>query len=311
MGRLSLRASSALVALTACESSHTVRTKTGAGNAMQFEMMHLSMLPRPQKDLFERIAVTREAWLRDIFSEKITFMHFREQFFYVPEPDKTIDAAPLIAGRIGRRVSITENEPPESGLHETQRPSWAAASIFIDPRHHDEGQKVAFQYRDDIGQPLSIFLDLAKHINTNSEPLQPYAIEVAPISDADSFWDFAAKNKGNVTCVAFDLVTPNMFDGPENMDKEMKEMRDQERARKIKFELENPDSLDLDTQRVKTIVAYAAKGGGNIKARAKGRKSYNSKKKIKTVTIDDPEQADAKSALMDVIKAVKVLIFGE
>ena len=277
---------------------------------MQFELMHLSLIPRAQKDLFEKVAISREAWLREVFAEKITFMHRREQFFYVPETDRTVDSAPLIAGRIGRRVSITENEPPESGLHETHRESWAASNIFIDPRHHDDGQKVAFQYREDIGQTLAIFSALAKHLNTNSEPIQPYAIEVAPISDADSFWDFAAKNEGNVTCVAFDLVTPNMFDGPENMDEEMKAMRDRERARKIKFELENPDSLDLNTPRVRGLVGYAAKGGGNIKARAKGRKSYNSKKKMKTVPIPEPEQTDAKSVLMDVIKAVKGLIFG-
>ena len=277
---------------------------------MQFELMHLTLLPRQQLELFERVGITREAWLREIFAEKILFMHRNEQFHYVPETDESIGYAPYIAGRIGRRVSVTENEPPEAGLHELHRPSWKASNLFIDPRHHDEGQKAALQYRDDIGKPLAILQSLANHINKEFEPRPPYAMQVAPISDADSFWDFAEKNEGNVTCVAFDLFTPNMFDGPENMDKEMKEMRDKERARKIKFELENPDSLDLNTPRVKALVSYAAKGGGSIKARAKGRKSYNSKRKVKTVPIPDPEQTDTKSALMDVIKAVKVLIFG-
>jgi len=70
-------------------------------------------------------------------------------------------------------------------------------------------------------------------------------LSVAPIIDASTFWHFVNANKNAVTNVTFDLVPPNMFDGPENMDKELKELRDLERARKIRLELENPDSLNL------------------------------------------------------------------
>ncbi len=278
---------------------------------MQFELMHLSLLER-ERDLFDpKIAISREAWLREAFGEKITFTHYREQFHYVPEPDTTLDFGPLIAGRIGRRVSVSENDPPEKGLHETHREAWMAADVFIDPTHHAEGQKAAVQYREDVGKAFSILESLAKHINAETDPRHPYVIEIARISDPQSFWDWANSNKGAVTSVEFELVTPNMFDGPENMAEEMKAMRDQERARRIRFEFENPDSLELDTSRVKTMVDYATKGGGNIKARTKTKKNFDSKKKAKVIAIPETDAAGAKSSIAAVLQAVKVLIFGK
>lgn len=278
---------------------------------MQFEMMHLSMLER-QRELFDpRVAISRENWLREVFGETIAFTHYKMPFHYVPETDKTIVTAPFIVGRIGRRISVTENDPPEQGMHETQREAWIAAEVFIDPQPHEEGQKAAVQYRDDVGRAFAIFDSLVQHINKNSEPRHPYVIEVAPITDAQNFWDFATANKGAVTSVEFDLVTPNMFDGPENMDQEMKAMRDQERVRRLKFEIENPDSLELETPRIRTMVTYATKGGGNIKARAKNKKTYDSKKKAKVVPIPEPEVADIKARVEAVLQAVKMLIFGK
>jgi hypothetical protein len=124
---------------------------------MQFELFHFSMIERGQGELFDQSpAPVREKWLRDVFSQKITFMHRGEQFHYVPETGMGVDPHPLIVGRIGRQVSMRENEPPEAGLHETHRIAWLASFLIIDPRSHAEGQKAAMQYREDIGKPLPL-----------------------------------------------------------------------------------------------------------------------------------------------------------
>lgn len=281
---------------------------------MILELFHWSMIERPQLDAFERQSlgekgrVNRETWLREVFGKKISFTHKGHQFHYAPEIDSSLDVAPLMLGRIGRQVRVKENEGPDSALHEIQRDAWHASTLFIDARHHDHGQRVAMQYRDDIGKPLALLLSLAAQINRESPP-EPYELSVAPIVDASTFWHFVEANPNAVTNVRFDLIPPNMFDGPENMDKELKELRDAEKARKIKLELENPDSLNLDTPRIHGIVDYAAQGGGDIRARAKGKKSYSSKKKIKTLRIEDVEEPQSRNALPELLRNAKRIIF--
>ena len=147
------------------------------------------------------------------------------------------------------------------------------------------------------------------HRSIVSLPQEPYELSVAPIIDANTFWNFVNANPNAVTNVRFDLIPPNMFDGPENMDKEMKELRDAEKARKIKLELENPDSLNLDTPRIHGIVDYAAQGGGDIRARAKGSKTYNSKQKIKTHRIEDADDPQSRNALVELLRNAKRIIF--
>ena len=286
----------------------------GARKPMIFELFHWSMIERPQIDAFERkslgdsLRITREAWLREVFGKMIAFGHHGHQFHYVPETMTARDAGPLMIGRIGRQVSVKENEPPDAGLHETQRDAWLASAFIMDPTYHDHGQRVTVQYREDIGKPLALLTSLAAHINRESPP-EPYSLSVAPIIDASTFWHFVNANKNAVTNVSFDLVPPNMFDGPENMDKELKELRDLEKARKIKLDLENPDSLNLETKRIHDIVDYAAQGGGDIKARAKGKKSYNSKRKIKTVHVEEIEGRATEAAVTELISNAKRIIF--
>jgi hypothetical protein len=281
---------------------------------MIFEVFHWSMIERPQLDAFERKSlgeggrISRENWLREVFSKKIAFGHKGHQFHYAPEIDSTLEIAPLMLGRIGRQVRVKENEGPDGALHEIQRDTWHASTLFIDARHHEHGQRVAMQYRDDIGQPLALLLSLAAQINRESPP-EPYELSVAPIIDADTFWNFVNANPKAVTNVRFDLIPPNMFDGPENMDKELKELRDAEKARKIKLELENPDSLNLETKRIHQIVDYAAQGGGDIRARAHGNKSYNSKWKIKTYRVEDAENPQSRNALVELLREAKRIIF--
>jgi hypothetical protein len=281
---------------------------------MIFELFHWSMIERPQLDAFERKSlgqagrITRENWLREVFGKSIAFAHMGHQFHYVPETETDSSALPLMMARVGRQVSVKENDPPAEGLHEKHRDAWLASAIIMDPTHHEHGQRVAMQYHHDIGKPMALLTSLAAHINRESPP-EPYTLSVAPIIDASTFWHFVNANKNAVTNVTFDLVPPNMFDGPENMDKELKELRDLERARKIRLELENPDSLNLETKRIHGIVDYAAQGGGDIEARAKGKKRYSSKRKIKTMQIEESEKNGTEDAVNELLANAKRIIF--
>ena len=62
---------------------------------MQFELLRLFVLPRPQIDGFERkkadgTPFTRKEWLREVFDTKIPFVHRGETFHYVTVPTLTL-----------------------------------------------------------------------------------------------------------------------------------------------------------------------------------------------------------------------------
>jgi hypothetical protein len=257
---------------------------------MQFELMRLSMVERPQLDAFVRVSedgssFTRERWLRDVFSRPIQFEHRKDIFHYVPEEDNPSGEG-AIFGRIGRKIKISENEPPEKKFVETERDAWRAALIIIDPSHHKDGQKVAVERAVNIGHPIPIFESLAVKISTQDEP---FVLEVNAIVPQERFWEFVASNKGQITSVQFEFIVPNMFGEADDYDREMREMREQEKAQKAKLSIESKDGLDLNTDKVKRAADYTTKGAGSIKARTKTGKTYSSKDKAQRESIPSSE----------------------
>jgi hypothetical protein len=154
-----------------------------------------------------------------------------------------------------------------------------------------DGQKVAFERNALVGGPAPIFTSLAATLNANDN--NPYLIEVAPISDERDFWNFVAAHKNEITSVTFELFAPNgLFSSSEEFNKEMRELKENEKARKVKVTLESPAGLNLDTAGVRAAAENAAKGGGAIRARTSANLRFNSKAKVRGERIDEePEQS--------------------
>ena len=251
------------------------------------------MVDRAQLSAFERVAsdgrpFTREMWLRDILGRDIRFQHRGGNFHYAPvqEHDAGKD---MIVGRIGRQITVVENEPPEGHLAETERETWKAAIVLIDPTHHGDGQKVAVGFLPTIGRPIPIFESLANSINNNDEP---FVLEVNAIVPSETFWNFVKAHEGQITTVQFEFVAPNMFGEADDYDREMRDMNREERAQKAKLALESKDGLNLNTQKIKRAADYTTKGAGSIRARTKNNIRYNSKDKAKKVSVPNKEIDD-------------------
>lgn len=265
-------------------------TILGGDKTLQFELLRLSLLGRPnlfalRKDDSEMIA-SREDWIRHSFSREIVFLHRKDEYHYVPDPAISRTAKThLISGRIGRRLFVKANEPPEAALHETESEIWRAALIFIDPSTHDDGQKIAMQQDGAIGTPLALVSSLIARINNETEA--PYEIQTNAITDPSTFWDFEKAHKGEITSVTFEFIAPNMFPDRNEWDAEMREMRELEKARKVRLQLENSDGLELETDRVKGAVEYASRGTGSVKARTRKKQTFNSARKTRQVTSPD------------------------
>ncbi len=258
--------------------------------------MRLSMWPRA--DVNAKVAYTqggqpieREDWLRETFGRTIVFSYRGQQFHFVPTTDEI--ELPFIAGRIGLQSIVRENEPPEAGLEETTRDRWKAIVVLMDPRGHMDGQKVAVEYGTGVAKPLPIFSALVWHID-HEKPAPPYNLEVKSIADASTFWEFVERNRGEVTSVTFEFLSPNMFGIDDDMDREAAELKRIEKVQKAALTIESENGLNLDSDRVKQTVKYTTRGGGDIKAKAK-HDSFQSNRKAKRVKV--PEESLGRSEI--------------
>jgi hypothetical protein len=100
--------------------------------ADKFEHFRLSLMVRPQADLFDDTApVSREDYLRRVFSVPRTFDHYGRTYHYLPR--KPAPLQPAIFGRIGRKVQTEENLPPDEDFAETTHEAWQAVVTVLDP----------------------------------------------------------------------------------------------------------------------------------------------------------------------------------
>jgi len=274
---------------------------------MLFELFRLSLLERPL-DLFDALEErdggarreTREAWLRRMFSGEITFTYRQNRFHFVPDPVLQSETNRTIVGRLGRKRITQENEPPESGLRETEHTAWHAMYVLIDPTHHEDGQKMAIQRDATVATScLAVFQSLVSSINRGSNP-EPYLIEVRALSEANSFWEFAAEHPV-ITSLQFEMVAPNMFGIQDDWDADMKELKATENADKAKFLTESKDGLNVNTPRVKKGVEKTARGTATVKARAKDGARYSSDESVRTVTVQEKDDDITWGELMKLI----------
>jgi hypothetical protein len=260
---------------------------SGGAWHVQFEFFRLSLIEKPQRSLFEgRLSSNREEFLRAALMKDFGFPGLKGmKYVYTHVPMGDVDN--FILARVGRTRSMRENESPELDFVPVERPSWQAAHLILDPRHHADGQKLAIEKRYEVGSTKSIAEALANYLNA-IDPHSPFLVEVRDIVDPSTFWDFAEAHRGEVVFVNFELLAPNMFGIRGMIDKEMKEFQKNEGAQKVNLALESQDGLNLHTERVKETVNYTAEGGGTIRARAKNKKTYNSRNKRKK--LEAPEE---------------------
>lgn len=269
----------------------------------KFEEFRLSLAEREQRTFMMKDE-SREEFLRRVFGQAWVFTHYNSEFHYVPAKEAHPTA---VLGRIGRQFAAEENLAPEQSLEVVQHEGWKAAVVVTDPRHHTDGQKVLMNSDPLVGKPFSLLSTLIRHINVMEAEEASYVITIEPIFDPNSFWVFAAENQGDITSLAFEFATPNMFGGTESLETELRNLRDDERAQFVSISLKSQDGLNTNTDSVRQGVEYAEKGAGAVRARTRKGKTYSSKRRAKSVTLDKKDEAVG--TLFDrVMRQIKALI---
>lgn len=253
--------------------------------ADRFDQFRLTLLARAQIDAFEDPNPTREEYLRKVFSQPWQFQHYGNTIHFTPDAERSGTEA--LFGMIGRGALIDENLPPEEGLKPAPHQGWLALVLAIDPRDHVDGQKAAIEYRKQIGGPIALMTALVGAINEGL-PHTAYHMEVQPVFDAQSFWDFAEANRGDVTSVTFDLVAPNgLWTARTNIKTELAKLKADTKTEEVITTFRSEQGIETNSEQIKQAVQYAEGGSGRIRAKTRRGKRFSSTEKPKTAILDE------------------------
>lgn len=259
--------------------------------AMKLYIYRLSLKELQQFSIFEYKnlngeRVSREEWLEFIFSKTFSFQHQGNSFFFVPENSTIlgIDEG-IIVGWVARDRSVVERTAPWDGLDLTERQSWQASLLMIDPSHHEDGQKVAFEANAHIGKPDSVIASLFK-CSWGLEAEGPYSINVYPVIQERSFVVFAKNNHGKINQITYDVAVPNMFGSPGDFSKELGSLRDEANISRVTTRLHSDGVINTDTSQLDEIASHVERGGGKITARTTDGQKYNSTQNAVTEDVD-------------------------
>jgi hypothetical protein len=253
----------------------------------KFELFRLSALLRQQVDAFGETGQNREGYLRSVFMDRWQFTFYGSEFHYVPDADQL--RPDIILGRIGRVITSPENMPPDKGLADTIHEGWRAVAVLVDPTEHSDGQKVAVGVNDRVGNAGGLIAGVVNAINEKLATTE-WDIEVEPIPDTDSFWQYARENEGEITSLTFEFVPPNMFGGTDDLSEELRDFR-KDGAETVTLKLKTKETIKTNTKRTKEAVDYISKAGGKIRARSKKGPSFSSTKKTASTCISPPDQS--------------------
>lgn len=271
---------------------------------VRFDLFRMTLLDRTDPELFAPDE-SREEFLRRVFSTSLDFSHHGKPFWYRPAGRKEEDA---VFGRVGRRVILDENLPPEKGLGETTHEGWRACVVAVDPRNHRDGQKLAIERDRTVGGPVAIANALAKAINVKHADAN-FSVEISPIFDARTFWEFAKNHQGEIVSLTFDLVVPNgLWTSDKNIRDEMAEVRDELNGQEVVTTIKAPYGINTHSKRVEDAVSYAESGSGTISAKTRTGETYYSKSVPKSVIVDDVEKDRTK--LIDRVANKLLQVFG-
>jgi hypothetical protein len=260
----------------------------------RFSLFHLSLLPVEQLD-FSTLDMTREEWLRHVFSRPMEITYrANESVHWVPKPNPASSVS--IVGIIQKQRSHSLHRPPSEGGAEILEKEWQGAYSVIDPTDHEEGQRIAIE-NDVVGLPATLLRYLVDEVNRRDD--RPYNIKFDPIFDGGSFWEFAEASGNILEWVRFDFTAPNMWGAKTELDRELRETRDETGAEKVKVEFRSQQGIKATAKKIQQGVEYAERGAGDISAKSLTGKRYSSKKKQRRSAVPPPlEETEDKAGYL-------------
>lgn len=247
-----------------------------------FTILHLSLAEYPQPSLLA-FKGNRESWLRHALSERFVFVgRNSRRFEWVPK----IVSHEHILGLIQAEKPYAYHDAPAEGGGERVDNFWQGAYLFLDPSHHEDGQKMAIE-NDVVGTPLSLALAIFKNINSREET--PFSCIPKLIFKDQEFWKFAKESGEILRYITFKFAIPNMWSPQSDIEEDLKATGLETGAETVEVSFKSEGGVRTDNDRVKAAVEYSRRGAGTVTARNFQGKNFSSNMQAMTerVIADD------------------------
>lgn len=250
------------------------------GTMPTFEYLRISLAKQP--DLFDP-GLSRQEFLRKVFSRRWDFTYRRRVYTYDPIPD----SGEYIGGVIGREIAELRNDGPDTHWKVIEQRHWPIAYLSLDLAEKE--QIAAVQNHQRIGSPYGLLRSLLEHA-ARAEGLGSWKSSIEYISSASDFWVAAKNYAGRITSLSFVFVPPNMLGAKEAIDDLVKAASEETLSEETELKLKNADgNLVPSGSLVEASVATAAAGGGEITMRAGKKVIFSSSANRRTKEIDSEE----------------------
>lgn len=250
-----------------------------------FSILHLSLVPKIQPN-FETFRGSREEWLRYSLSKEFTFRGWGgKEYVWLP---KSHDQE-FIAGIIQGKKPYVYHDAPELGGEERQDDFWQGAYVFIDPTHHEDGQKIGVE-NDVLGRPHTLAKSLFDHINALNE--SPYTCIPELTFDESDFWLFAERSGNIVKFIRFEFVVPNMW-GPQNdLEEDLRDTGRETGSDRVDVTFRGKNGVKTNSEKVQDGVRYAGRGAGRVTSKNFDGEKFSSDLRPTVVQMGEEEEIE-------------------
>ncbi|WP_434613571.1 hypothetical protein [Tabrizicola sp. M-4] len=265
-----------------------------------FSIFHLSLVEHRQPTLTS-FRGSREQWLRLSLSERFEFSGWGgKELVWVPKGVTN----ELVFGLIQGKKPHSFHDSPNEGGAEKVDEFWQGAYLFLDPRHHDDGQKMAIE-NDVLGRPRALAKALFDHINGRDDA--SYSVIPELIFDETDFWKFAEESGKVLSFIRFEFAVPNMWDPQGDLEKDLRSTGRKTGTEQVDVTFRAKNGVTTDNDIIKSGVKYAGRGAGRIKARNRDGKRYSSETRA---TVESVPKADLDEASNDMIEQIAKKVLG-
>lgn len=190
----------------------------------------------------------------------------------------------VVSAVVAKWVQEERPADPSDIWTNKQQNHWKKAAFFLNMAHKE--QVVGLEYNRNVGKPSSVLKHMVTNLNRIDDP-SGYKIDVFPIVPKKDFMEAIEGYAGPITSVAFDLVIPNPTDASGATARALRGLRRRLNANRYRGEPSNKDGLDLTDPMVKDMADYAARGGGDVKAKSDSEVVYDSREHVATVEVEE------------------------
>jgi len=168
--------------------------------------------------------------------------------------------------------------------------NWPSILVLIWNR--PDKQIIAIQERGAAFQKTDVVANTIAETANKVLVNQNLRVHVEALFLEKAFWDLIEEHKGKIKDIKFELITPNMANISETLSEELEDLAKGSNAAQSNLEIiADPDSsiiVEESDNRIRGLVQYSSKGGGDISIKLRGFKGrVHTKESKKRVDVDE------------------------